>query len=430
MIPAAFRRVRALCWTALGIFFAASNAPAADSAWLTRVWQIEDGLPQNHVNDVAQGPDGQLWVSTANGLAKFDGVRFTKFSYRREDEGSEQGVRMTLRGRDHGLWIVPMRGAPVHLNADCSEIFSTATGLPGSQTAVNFVEDDAGTLWLARSSTRTVVQIKNGQVAELGESAGVPANGGIFSLTKDAAGTVWLAKGHAAGIFRGNRFEPLGDFKSNVRLAPARTNGVWLGAGTKLFKCDAGGRVQNFGALPADNARTFIVKLLEDRTGALWIGTDTSGLFRFDGAHFEKVETSDTSILSLTEDREGNLWVGTSGGGLNRISPRRVRLENFDDDTAPVAMQSVCEDARGTLWAATTDGRIVCRRDGRWTVPFTNQIEPVLSVDPRETILCIAGATTGFPRWMKKTGLPVRISPSCCRRRTEICGSPRTVPTP
>ena len=43
------------------------------------VWTTANGLPQNTVTGVTQTPDGYLWLSTFDGLARFDGVRFTIF---------------------------------------------------------------------------------------------------------------------------------------------------------------------------------------------------------------------------------------------------------------------------------------------------------------------------------------------------------------
>jgi ligand-binding sensor domain-containing protein len=50
-------------------------------------WQIPDGLPQSTVQAVARTPDGYLWVGTQEGLARFDGVRFTVF-----DSGNESAI--------------------------------------------------------------------------------------------------------------------------------------------------------------------------------------------------------------------------------------------------------------------------------------------------------------------------------------------------
>ena len=50
-------------------------------------WTTANGLPQNTVTGVAQTPDGYLWLSTFDGLARFDGVRFTIF-----DQGNTKGI--------------------------------------------------------------------------------------------------------------------------------------------------------------------------------------------------------------------------------------------------------------------------------------------------------------------------------------------------
>ena len=87
--------------------------------------------------------------------------------------------------------------------------------------------------------------------------------------------------------------------------------------------------------------------LFEDRSGALWIGTSTSGLFRYDGTNITRAETSHQSILSLTEDREGNIWAGTAGGGLNRLRPRVLEVEGKAAGLPFEAVRSACEDASG-----------------------------------------------------------------------------------
>ena len=58
-------------------------------AWCTNVasaqyrftsWNVDNGLPQNTVYDITQTRDGYLWLTTFDGLVRFDGVRFTVFN--------------------------------------------------------------------------------------------------------------------------------------------------------------------------------------------------------------------------------------------------------------------------------------------------------------------------------------------------------------
>src|ERR1700761_4132298 len=39
-------------------------------------WQVEDGLPESNVRQIAQAPDGRLLLATFSGVLTFDGQRF------------------------------------------------------------------------------------------------------------------------------------------------------------------------------------------------------------------------------------------------------------------------------------------------------------------------------------------------------------------
>src|SRR5271169_6753036 len=93
----------------LALIFAAavtgsSPAPAAPN-YLTRAWQVEQGLPQNKVTAVVQTRDGYVWVGTYNGLARFDGVRFTVFDENNTPELRSRRITSLFEADDGTLWI-------------------------------------------------------------------------------------------------------------------------------------------------------------------------------------------------------------------------------------------------------------------------------------------------------------------------------------
>src|ERR1700684_2420 len=65
--------------------------------------------------------------------------------------------------------------------------------------------------------------------------------------------------------------------------------------------------------------------LLQDRSGFLWIGTE-SGLYQYDGSRFwrsgEKEGLPSAFVRALTLDRDGRLWVGTRDGLAFSTGPR------------------------------------------------------------------------------------------------------------
>src|SRR5579883_1358244 len=90
--PSVSRRV--LRAAGVGLLFAViallplTTASAVDpnqaiTQYVHESWDDDSGLPQNSVLALAQTPDGFLWIGTEDGLAFFDGVRFTRVARNR-----------------------------------------------------------------------------------------------------------------------------------------------------------------------------------------------------------------------------------------------------------------------------------------------------------------------------------------------------------
>src|SRR5690349_4298586 len=75
------------------------------SQYSSRLWQMDEGLPHNSVHALAQTRDGYLWVGTAGGLARFDGVRFTVFDQKTTPEIRSRSVTALCEGREGSFWI-------------------------------------------------------------------------------------------------------------------------------------------------------------------------------------------------------------------------------------------------------------------------------------------------------------------------------------
>jgi hypothetical protein len=110
-----------------------------------RVWQREQGLPQNFVRALAQTTDGYLWVGSDAGVSRFDGARFVSFGL---TEGFQAGPVQTLLGDSQGaLWIGSVgRGLGRWQNGRFTA-FTTQEGLP-SDTVNALAEDNAERLWI------------------------------------------------------------------------------------------------------------------------------------------------------------------------------------------------------------------------------------------------------------------------------------------
>ena len=110
---------------------------------------------------------------------------------------------------------------------------------------------------------------------------------------------------YAVGQFRADRFQKLFQVEARpTRLAAAANGGVWICAGTHLYKSGTAGGLQDLGSFQTNRSKTDVTVMLEDCQGVVWLGTAYNGLYRHDDAGFASVPTTHQGILSLHEDKE------------------------------------------------------------------------------------------------------------------------------
>src|SRR4030095_6674029 len=67
------------------------------------VWGEGDGLPQGSVQAMIQTCDGYLWVGTRDGLARFDGVKFTVYQAENNPGLESNDIRALYEDRSNQL---------------------------------------------------------------------------------------------------------------------------------------------------------------------------------------------------------------------------------------------------------------------------------------------------------------------------------------
>ena len=119
-----------------------------------------------------------------------------------------------------------------------------------------------------------------------------------------------------------------------------------------------------------EGAPQMVIAMAQTRDGWLWMGNN-SGLFRFDGVHFERYTAPGhkfpaTAIATLSAFDDGALWIGYRYGGVSVLSHDKLRHYN-ERDGLPLSagVWGLERDGEDRLWAATSQG--LFRLDGeRW----------------------------------------------------------------
>jgi ligand-binding sensor domain-containing protein len=68
-------------------------------------WRLQDGFFGGQVGSITQTTDGYIWIGTAAGLFRFDGVRFVSWRSQEVEQLPSTSITDLLGARDGSLWI-------------------------------------------------------------------------------------------------------------------------------------------------------------------------------------------------------------------------------------------------------------------------------------------------------------------------------------
>jgi signal transduction histidine kinase/ligand-binding sensor domain-containing protein len=330
-------------------------------------WGLEQGLPNTTVLALAQTPEGYLWLATYEGLARFDGVRFTVFHSGNTDGLASSSIRALAVAPDGALWIGTHGGGVVRLHQNRFTRISTREGLPTEIVLAVHVDAD-GTAWAGTSGG--LARVQDGRAEAVG-----PFHDSISALCRDREGALWVGT-HGAGL---RRLSPRGAWDTfglaqglpGEVVSSLHEDGegtLWVGLVGGGLARRRGSGFQAFGA--RDGLPSQVVwSVLRDRQGTVWIATGGAGLVRLREGRFTAFSSpegmGETVLYSLLEDGDGHLWVGTNGSGLLRVRDGRFTTFTTREGLSHDFVYAVREDAQGVLWAGTSDG-LNRLQDGRW----------------------------------------------------------------
>src|SRR5256714_4225280 len=113
------------------------------NGYTRRVWQTQDGLPENTVQAFAQTSDHYLWIGTSGGLVRFDGARFVVFDRENTPQIHENSIFFLTVSRDGSLLAGSDGGGLVRYRNGAFPLDSAADGLTDRVIRVGY-EDHRG----------------------------------------------------------------------------------------------------------------------------------------------------------------------------------------------------------------------------------------------------------------------------------------------
>jgi signal transduction histidine kinase/ligand-binding sensor domain-containing protein len=355
----------------------------APAAYQIDQWTTEDGLPQNSVNALVQGPDGYLWLGTFGGLVRFDGLRFTLME--RTDSAGTRHVDRVLAlavGVDGSLWIGTENAGLMRRKDGDYEVYTTADGLPDDQITALHASGD-GELWIETAHVG-LTRFADGRFETLRDVDGEPF-GPVASVTGDRDGRLWASDGGRLLVIEQGESslvrldDPTLSGAERDVLLEDRAGGVWVSRSEDMARWFEGD-VSLHDVPDAD-------VMVEDPDDGFWLGTSNDGLFHYrldaDGSGARRYPLADGQldfrVRSAHVDRAENVWIGTNANGLLRARRNLFTTYTTEEGLSHDVATAIYGAPDGTMWIATNCGGVNAIDPERRTVRVHN---PRASGDP------------------------------------------------
>ncbi len=272
--------------------FLALLAGAAHAQQYFKKWTTENGLPQINIINIAQTPEGYLWVATVDGLARFDGVRFKIFNK------------------------------------------SNTPEMPNNRIFAMFT-DTAGRLWFNYLGDQTVVVYENGKFNAFEKGRDFEKDENIdpnvrynqeYNRHLLRNPEMRFRKGETEYVYEGGHFitRPATEERSfPSRVFATDSNSIWIDEADAIYHIE-GEKVTRHGKdepLPVIPKQTFPVDSLSGSLRVLFGPTDCSLLRMEKLRHFQKL--SECKILNSMRKAISGFQLLIKG--MSKLMPRRLR---------------------------------------------------------------------------------------------------------
>ncbi|HEX5152302.1 MAG TPA: two-component regulator propeller domain-containing protein [Parafilimonas sp.] len=381
-----------------------------------------EDYPRTWIVDMVQDAQGYMWFASAQGLDRFDGFNITRYSHDRSNNNSiaDNNVSSICADSSGVIWA-GTGGYGLDKFDPVKNVFTHFKHQPGNKTSlVNntvtaIIEDHEKNLWIGTYGGLELLDRKTGSFIHYAHDDNDPSslsNNHVRAIYEDKQGTIWVGTGSPfvndegvvpdeGGLNRldkktGKFIRYLHDPKNPRSLVDNRIRAIfedshgnfWVGtAGDGLHSLDRAtgiftrypydGKHQKLSRPPVrklfpwcDDHITFIS---EDASGALWIGTFSGGVNRYDPVT-KKITFygwqephlpggfNDFNGWCAYTSRDGVLWISTMIGNLFRIDPfhHNFPYHNLNEDT-----QATVEDSTGTIWIGTESGLLRTQKNGK-----------------------------------------------------------------
>ena len=362
-------------------------------------WTVEEGLPSQGLRNFIQAENGYIWITSYDGLIRYDGFDFKVFSSKNTDAFKENICSNVIEDKNNTLWFLSRNRLIFYKNNLFEEMYlDTSMGKVSGPLYV----DKNNRLWVT-SDKYGVFFIENEKPVIFNDTIIIGMD--IRSTTEDKSGNLYFGTEQNKIIkYDGKKFQILTYFKENkksgfqllhffneklfwvnddrelfyydglaVKKAALFEHGQFYSfkidkLGNRWFSTEKGLYKQN----PGNNAikkillnlNNFTLNIIDetliDYEGNLWLRLYRKGLIKIRYGKFSSISTlnglSGKIANTVCESKDDFLLVGFDNGAINKIKDKKVYNFLPPEKTRKARIRHIKKDSKGNLWISTYKG--------------------------------------------------------------------------
>jgi len=381
--------------TFLFILLNFTGIPAQQDVLSFRSLTTDKGLSHGDIFCFCQDHERFIWIGTAGGLNRYDGVGFTVYKFDQADPASLSSSYISALYEDkrNNLWVGLLNGICRYdrNNNNFERIeYPNDQGIKFNNRVQEIFEDSNNTLWIGTDYGVYILDRDKKVFTSCFDDLCTKEETGICNeILEDKKGNIWIAL-YGGGLIKYNtqtktfvRYtttHPELKLKEDHILSMMiddRSN-MWIGYNSKGIGVvnEQGKTMASYEHDPKNPYslnNNSILSIVQGNDKKILIGTDGGGIDILDPVTHQfshnTTSESDYSLLSNTVqkvyiDHEGTVWAGCWGGGVNLYDKRFDRFALYKQgkhDTESLSGASVtsfAQDKHGNIWISTDGGGI------------------------------------------------------------------------
>ena len=362
------------------------------------VWSTDEGLPSNNLIGLKQSKEGYLWITSYNGLIRFDGNTFDIFNSKGIPELKSNGFSVISTDTKGTMYFGTLTSGLLLYDGAAFEVDHIDNNFSASITTIHI--DNANRVWigvknrgvyykdteneayqyadnslLKNTTVKSILQVSENELLFSTDNNGIiryfngefmKTGGAVF---EDISITALLEidnvqyAGTSNGVFRHESKEwsiiPGTEGYYVNSLKKDENGNLWVATETGIVRLENDGKIQFL--KEEDGLPSRQISGLEfDKEGNIWLTSKRGGLVQLKNSNFLNVSLKDglsnQYVNIICELSDGSIAIGNDNGGIDILKDNKVFPLKLNADLSSVSIKDIIQDSNGVIWVATYKG--------------------------------------------------------------------------